>query len=364
MATNALDILNVEKSYGSTRILRDVSLSLPSGSFVVIVGPSGCGKTTLLRIIAGLEDVDQGKLKLGERDITAVSPAARNVAMVFQNYALYPTKTVRQNLSFGLRQRKTPADEIKRRVDRTAALLKIDHLMERRPAQLSGGQRQRVAIGRAMVREPTLFLFDEPLSNLDAALRGDLRLEIKRIHAMMGSTSVYVTHDQLEAMSLADILVVMRDGIVEQVGPPAEIFRSPVSRFVGGFIGSPPMEFLSADVGKNGMLMLPGTIDIAADAAGHHAEGTLVDMGFRADDLTIREAGYPGALPGRVDLIQELGTTRVVHVMTEAGPLNVHQSADIAPPSGDVSVGFNPSRIMLFDRTTGLVLSSGTKPSK
>ncbi|PWL18305.1 sn-glycerol-3-phosphate ABC transporter ATP-binding protein UgpC [Falsochrobactrum shanghaiense] len=355
---NALEVNQVKKAYGTTRILENISLSVESGAFVVIVGPSGCGKTTLLRILAGLEDVDEGSLRLGSRDITAVAPAARNVAMVFQNYALYPTKTVRQNLSFGLRQRKTPAREIARRVGATAKMLRIEQLMERRPSQLSGGQRQRVAIGRAMVREPSLFLFDEPLSNLDAALRSDLRLEIKRIHNLMGATSVYVTHDQLEAMSLADILVVMRDGRIEQVGSPSEIFRKPASRFVASFIGNPLMDFLPAKV-AGGMLLLPDGSSIAADAAAALADLAKVDMGFRADDLTIVPLGEAGSIPARVDIVQELGTTRIVYVITDAGPFSISQSSDIAPPSGQVGVRFRPDRIMLFDPATGGVIGGG-----
>lgn len=353
---NALEISQVKKAYGSTRILEGVSLSVASGTFVVIVGPSGCGKTTLLRILAGLEDVDEGSLRLGSRDITTVSPAARNVAMVFQNYALYPTKTVRQNLSFGLRQRKTPSEEIKRRVDATATMLRIGHLMDRRPSQLSGGQRQRVAIGRAMVREPSLFLFDEPLSNLDSALRGDLRLEIKRIHNMMGATSVYVTHDQLEAMSLADTLVVMRDGHIEQVGSPAEIFRNPVSRFVASFIGSPLMEFLPSEV-CGGMIKLPCGSLIEAEVAKTLPDGTAVDMGFRADDLAIGPWGEPGSLAAQVDVVQELGTTRLVYVITDAGSFSISQPADMAKPHGQVGIRFKADRIMLFDRTSGITLS-------
>lgn len=357
MTANSFEMVGINKNYGTTQILRDVSLSLPIGSFVVIVGPSGCGKTTLLRIMAGLEDVDQGTLRFGAKDITATSPSERDVAMVFQNYALYPTKTVRQNLSFGLRQRKTPPAEITQKVDHTAKMLKIDHLMERRPAQLSGGQRQRVAIGRAMVREPALFLFDEPLSNLDAALRGDLRLEIKRIHTMMGTTSVYVTHDQLEAMSLADVLVVMRDGHVEQIGPPAEVFRAPVSRFVASFIGSPPMEFLPAEV-RGGVLVLADGSTIKSDAATALPDCTLVDLGVRADHLVITGADEMGSVPARVDVVQELGTTRVVHVVTGGGAISIHQRADAAPPVGSIGVRFDVSRIKLFERNSGTALPS------
>jgi sn-glycerol 3-phosphate transport system ATP-binding protein len=356
MTDSSFEIVGVVKNYGATQILRDVSLSLPIGSFVVIVGPSGCGKTTLLRIMAGLEDVDRGTLRLGAKDITETSPSDRNVAMVFQNYALYPTKTVRQNLSFGLRQRKTPPAEIAQKVDQTAKMLKIDHLMERRPAQLSGGQRQRVAIGRAMVREPALFLFDEPLSNLDAALRSDLRLEIKRIHTMMGTTSVYVTHDQLEAMSLADILVVMRDGQVEQIGTPAQVFGAPMSRFVASFIGSPPMEFLPAEV-RGGLLVLADGSTIKSDAAKAQADHTLVDVGIRADQLVITGNNEEGSIPARVDVVQELGTTRVVNVETGGGALSIHEKADATPPVGLIGVRFNSNGITLFDRESGRALS-------
>jgi len=348
-----LSVEGLFKSYGATPVLRGVSFDAGEGNFVVVVGPSGSGKTTVLRCLAGLEAVDEGHIRLGSTDITDLTPAARNIAMVFQNYALYPTKTVRQNMSFGLRQHKTPRDETKRLVDEAAKTLGIPHLMDRRPSQLSGGQRQRVAIGRAMVRKPTLFLFDEPLSNLDAALRGNLRLEIKRIHNSMGVTSVYVTHDQHEAMSLADLLIVMKDGRIEQMGPPDQVFRKPESRFVASFIGSPAMEFLPTEV-TNGMLALPGGLTLDVRQARQLAEGTLLDLGVRPDDLEIVSPDTDQGLAAEVDVIQELGTTRLINVRSEAGSLNISQPSDHPRPSGRVRVGFRANRVMLFDRATGL----------
>ena len=351
---NGLTVTAVRKAYGQEQVLKAVSFAAPPGSFVVIVGPSGCGKTTLLRCLAGLEAVDDGSISIGARDITDMSPSARNVAMVFQNYALYPTKTVYQNMAFGLRQRRVPRAEIDKRLEHAAAQLKIGHLMERRPSQLSGGQRQRVAIGRAMVREPALFLFDEPLSNLDAALRADLRLEIKRIHRAMGVTSVFVTHDQHEAMTLADLLIVMRDGRIEQMGPPQEVFAAPVSRFVAGFIGSPAMCFLPCDA-RGDELFLPGGARIAlpGTAPGMLAEGKPIELGIRPEDLTLHLDQSKGILQGQVDVVQETGSTRLVYLETPAGPLMVSQPAVAAPPAGGVSVSFRENGFLLFDKETG-----------
>ncbi|WP_252106692.1 MULTISPECIES: ABC transporter ATP-binding protein [unclassified Halomonas] len=242
----ALEIDQVRKEFGRERVLKDVSLSIESGQFLILVGPSGCGKSTLMNAIAGLEPVTSGHIRIDGEDVTGRTPAERDIAMVFQSYALYPSMTVRQNISFGLEMRKVPKAERIEAVERVADLLQISHLLERKPAQLSGGQRQRVAMGRALAREPKVYLFDEPLSNLDAKLRVDMRTEIKKLHQRLGTTIVYVTHDQVEAMTLADKIAVMRDGHILQLGSPDEVYNDPVDMFVAGFMGSPSMNFIRA----------------------------------------------------------------------------------------------------------------------
>ncbi len=351
---SGLEIEGLRKAFGSTPVLRDVSFEAAAGSFVVIVGPSGCGKTTLLRSLAGLETVDRGAIRLDGRDISDLTPAARNIAMVFQNYALYPTKSVRENIAFGLRQRRTPRAEIARRIADACEALQIGHLLDRRPSQLSGGQRQRVAIGRAMVRDPALFLFDEPLSNLDAGLRNDLRIEIKRIHNKMGTISVFVTHDQLEAMSLADILVVMRDGRIEQIGAPYDVFRKPVNKFVAGFIGTPAMHFLAAHV-EDGHAVLGGGSRVEIPSLAAVPNSTLVEIGVRPDDVSL-VGQESGAIAGLVDVTQELGTNRLVRVNTVAGELSVLQSAHEPRPAGPVGVRLSPQRALVFLRPSGEIL--------
>src|SRR5882672_13039 len=260
MAT--LDLINVQKSFGSTKILHDISISLADGEFLVLVGPSGCGKSTLLNIIAGLEEPSGGELKLDGRDITPLPPADRNISMVFQSYALYPNMTVAKNIEFPLAMRKVEKSKRAERVKSVAKLLQIEHLLDRKPRQLSGGQRQRVAIGRALAREPRLYLFDEPLSNLDAQLRLDMRTEIKKLHQRLGATIVYVTHDQIEAMTLATRIAVMKGGVLQQLGTPYEVYNRPANTFVAGFMGSPRMNLVKARVnGKGGAL----TLDIQAN---------------------------------------------------------------------------------------------------
>lgn len=244
----SLTLKNIDKSFGPVEVLRDINLHVDDGEFVIFVGPSGCGKSTLLRIIAGLETASQGTIEINGEVVNAKSPTEREIAMVFQTYALYPHLTVRNNMSLGLKQAKRPAAEIKERVAAASTMLSLDDYLERRPAELSGGQRQRVAIGRAVVRKPTLFLFDEPLSNLDAALRVNTRLEIASLHRRLGATMIYVTHDQVEAMTLADRIVVLNEGRIEQIGTPMELYNNPANQFVAGFIGSPQMNFIDAKV--------------------------------------------------------------------------------------------------------------------
>ncbi|MGL4489678.1 MAG: ABC transporter ATP-binding protein, partial [Rhizobiaceae bacterium] len=253
----SLTLQNIRKSFGKVEVLKGIDLEVKPGEFVIFVGPSGCGKSTLLRIIAGLEDGSEGKVLIDGEDVTLAAPAKRGIAMVFQTYALYPHLTVKDNMGLGLKQAGTPAAEISARVAKASGMLSLDDYLARRPAELSGGQRQRVAIGRALVREPKLFLFDEPLSNLDAALRVNTRLEIARLHRELDATMIYVTHDQVEAMTLADRIVVMNGGVVEQIGSPMELYNKPANKFVAGFIGSPQMNFIdAAKVGVSGAVTL------------------------------------------------------------------------------------------------------------
>jgi len=248
----SLDLINIHKSFGATQVLHDISIGMADGEFLVLVGPSGCGKSTLMNIIAGLEEPSGGLVRLGDKDITHAGPADRNISMVFQSYALYPNMTVAKNIEFPLQMRKVDSSIRAERVQSVAKLLQIEHLLERRPRQLSGGQRQRVAIGRALAREPQLYLFDEPLSNLDAQLRLDMRTEIKKLHQRLGSTIVYVTHDQIEAMTLATRIAVMKGGVMQQLGTPHEVYNRPANLFVAGFMGSPRMNLVRARLTANG----------------------------------------------------------------------------------------------------------------
>jgi sn-glycerol 3-phosphate transport system ATP-binding protein len=300
----SIELSDVRKVYpGGHEAVSGISLAIADGEFVVLVGPSGCGKSTLLRMIAGLETITRGTITIADRVVNDIEPAARDIAMVFQNYALYPHMTVRQNLAYGLKNRGTPKAEIERRVAEAAQILEIGQFLDRKPRQLSGGQRQRVAMGRAIVREPKAFLFDEPLSNLDAKLRGQMRVEIRHLQRRLKTTSVYVTHDQLEAMTLADRLVVMNAGKIEQVGTPEELFERPQTLFVAGFIGSPPMNFMTHQ-----------------ELAGSHAalNGSLpagtATIGIRPDQVTLTPEGPSLPLSMEITLIEPIGTESHVHL--------------------------------------------------
>jgi sn-glycerol 3-phosphate transport system ATP-binding protein/multiple sugar transport system ATP-binding protein len=345
----SLSVRGLTKGFGDNTILREIDLEVLAGGFCVLVGPSGCGKSTLLRCLAGLEEPDAGAIRIGDRDVTALPPRDRDIAMVFQSYALYPHLTVRENLAFGLKLRKAPADDIERRVREASDMLGLDTLLDRTPKQLSGGQRQRVAMGRAIVRRPALFLFDEPLSNLDAALRSQVRVEIRRLHDRLGATSVYVTHDQVEAMTLADVMVVLRGGRVEQAGAPLDVYRRPATRFVGGFLGSPTMAFLAATVGPRGLeLVGGGSLPMPTEVRA--SQGQKIDVGLRAEDLSIAEEG----LAGKVEVTEALGSETFVHVETAAGTLIVRAPARIVPRRGDaVFVHVDASSLHLFDGETG-----------
>jgi ABC-type sugar transport system ATPase subunit len=311
MAT--VNLKNVRKSFGSVDVLKGIDLTIEDGSFCVFVGPSGCGKSTLLRIIAGLEDTTSGILEIDGKDVSNAEPSERGIAMVFQNYALYPHLTVRENIGFGLSLARRPKAEIKQRVDEAAATLKLEHLLDRKPKALSGGQRQRVAIGRAIVRNPKVFLFDEPLSNLDAALRSDMRMELTELHAKLKTTMIYVTHDQVEAMTMADKIVVLNAGRVEQVGSPMTLYDKPASAFVAGFIGSPRMNIFGGEI---------------AQKLG------CKTYGIRPEHLVLSPTS--GTWPGTVRHIEKLGADAIVHLQTEGlGTLVVRTTGDTPLRIGD-----------------------------
>ncbi|HEU0229066.1 MAG TPA: sn-glycerol-3-phosphate import ATP-binding protein UgpC [Burkholderiaceae bacterium] len=310
MAT--LNFRNVTKTYaGGVAVIHGISMDVTDGEFIVIVGPSGCGKSTLMRMVAGLETVTGGDIVIGDKVVNTLEPAERDIAMVFQNYALYPHMSVFQNMAYGLKIRKLDKEDIKRRVDSAAEILEIGHLLERRPGQLSGGQRQRVAMGRAIVREPKVFLFDEPLSNLDAKLRVQMRLEIQKLHRRLKTTSLYVTHDQVEAMTLAQRMVVMNKGVAEQIGTPIEVFENPASTFVASFIGSPPMNLIPVEISPERTLRgVDGTpfdlepAQVPADLAGRKAI-----LGIRPEHMRLRKPG----IPVDIEMVEVLGSEQLIH---------------------------------------------------
>lgn len=310
MAT--LELRKIRKTFGDTTVIHDLNLSVEDGELIVFVGPSGCGKSTLLRMVAGLENVSDGQVLIGGESVEYRPPSKRGIAMVFQSYALYPHKNVRANLGFALKHAGVAREQIERRVNEAAATLELDTLMERFPRELSGGQRQRVAIGRAIVREPDVFLFDEPLSNLDAALRVHMRVEILKLHQRLGATMVYVTHDQTEAMTLADRIVVLRDGRIEQVGTPLELYRAPVNTFVAGFIGSPAMNLLPAEVRGGGVYVNTHVITRSERPDG------AVTLGLRPEHIVRNDTG---PLIGTVQVFEHLGGEAFVHVELEGGQM-------------------------------------------
>ncbi len=309
----------VRKSFGPVDVIKGVDLKIGSGEFAVFVGPSGCGKSTLLRMVSGLESVTAGSIGIDARNVTRLPPGEREVAMVFQSYALYPHMTVEENMSFGLRMTGTPADEIGRRVAEAARILQIEPLLQRKPKQLSGGQRQRAAIGRAIVRKPKVFLFDEPLSNLDAALRVQMRVEIARLHSEIGATMIYVTHDQIEAMTLADRIVVLNHGVVEQVGAPLELYEAPRNRFVAGFLGQPAMSFLDgavADTDEGLAIRFVGNGRVRTPNLTGVEVGSIVTLGIRPDAVALTEPGS-GDLAGTVAVVEHLGGATLIYVAVD-----------------------------------------------
>jgi len=347
-----MELRDVRKSFGPVEVIHGVDLSVDEGDFVVFVGPSGCGKSTLLRMIAGLEEVTDGIIEIRGRDVTDLDPSRRGIAMVFQTYALYPHMSVRDNLAFGLKMAKVDTAEIARRVDAAAGILKLDQLMDRRPGQMSGGQRQRVAIGRAIVREPDVFLFDEPLSNLDAELRVSMRIEIARLHHELGNTMIYVTHDQVEAMTLADKIVVLRDGRIEQVGAPEEIYEDPFNTFVAGFIGSPRMNLL------DGAWLGAGAVRVADELGATPLDpdgirvGDPVKLGLRPEHLAATSVDA-GIVRARVEFAEYLGGTRFLHCRLSDGQSLVaeHRGATRITPGEVLGFACAPERVRLFAET-------------
>jgi sn-glycerol 3-phosphate transport system ATP-binding protein len=346
----AISLRNVEKTYGhgakANKVIRGVTAEIADGEFVVIVGPSGCGKSTLLRMVAGLEEITAGEIAIGGRVVNQLEPAERDIAMVFQNYALYPHMTVYDNMAYGLKIAKRPKAEIDARVHKAARILELGTLLERKPRQLSGGQRQRVAMGRAIVRQPKVFLFDEPLSNLDAKLRAQTRLEIQKLHAELGVTSLFVTHDQVEAMTLAQRMLVMNAGVMEQIGTPGEVYARPATTFVAGFIGSPPMNLFTGRADGSQFHCAGAALPLPAPAP---RAGELM-LGVRPEHAQLAPTGWPL----KVDLVEMLGAERLVHGRLADTSFTLRIDGMLEPPrSGEtVTVSVSPDRLHWFDPHT------------
>ncbi len=351
----SVTLQDVKKVYaGGVEAVKGVSLTIPDGSFTVLLGPSGCGKSTLLRMIAGLETVSGGEVSIGGKVVNEMEPADRDIAMVFQNYALYPHMSVYDNMAYGLRNRGVAKPDIERRVAEAAKLLAIDTFLKRKPRELSGGQRQRVAMGRAIVREPQAFLFDEPLSNLDAKLRVQMRAEIRRLHNRLKATSIFVTHDQVEAMTLADMVVVMNAGRIEQIGAPTQVYRLPATLFVATFIGSPAMNLMPGRIVAPGVVeSAGGRIGFVADAF-EAADGRQVEIGIRPEDLRFGSGGE-GELAFTKDFVEELGATRLFHGTSGDAAVVVAVAAAAADDAG-TSVTADREAVHLFDPASGTSL--------
>ena len=356
-----IELLNIHKEFGPVQVIHDFTLTVEEGAFVVLVGPSGCGKSTLLRIVAGLEDITSGELRIDGQLANEWTPVKRGVSMVFQSYALYPNMTVAKNLAFGLEQARLPRKEIRERVAAVAATLKLEPLMNRRPSQLSGGQSQRVAIGRAIVRDPGVFLFDEPLSNLDAELRVHMRVELAALHQRLQKTMVYVTHDQVEAMTLADRIVVINAGRIEQIGTPLEIYNSPRNKFVAGFVGSPQMNFFPGKVRSDGLVQIPGG---HIEMLGYFANNTPQELtvGIRPEHLELCSTGE-AHIVGEVILSEQLGGESNIYVLVggKTDTVIVRQPGQTTAALGDhVGVRVSPGSVYFFRRDTGECLNAAT----
>jgi multiple sugar transport system ATP-binding protein len=369
MSTVTFD--HVTKKYGDVLAVNDLNLAINDGEFMVLVGPSGSGKTTSLRMIAGLEEISSGQLKIGDRVVNDVPPKDRDIAMVFQSYALYPHMTVRDNMAFGLKLRKLPKADIEKRVNEAAGILSLEKLLDRKPKELSGGQRQRVALGRAIVREPAVFLMDEPLSNLDAKLRVQTRAEIARLHQRMGTTFVYVTHDQVEAMTMGTRIAVMSEGLLQQVGTPQVLYDQPANRFVAGFIGSPSMNFIDVTFDTaGGTPKLNGPADWTATLPTRFAQsvgatsGRKLVAGFRPEHLELDAVeGDTVTLPGRADVVEYLGNEELLHVSAADKDIVAIVGSDHRVKPGDVlKLNLPLSKLHLFDAESGISLTSEREP--
>jgi len=364
----SLDIENVKKQFGKVEVLKDISLNIAHGEFLVLVGPSGCGKSTLLNLIAGLETISSGAIKIGDKNVTNIAPKDRDIAMVFQSYALYPSMNVKQNISFGLETRKVPKAEIEKLVSKVASMLQIENLLDRKPAQLSGGQRQRVAMGRALARDPAIFLFDEPLSNLDAKLRVEMRTEIKLLHQKVGTTIVYVTHDQIEAMTLADRIAIMKDGIIEQFGTPKDIYENPASMFVAGFIGSPSMNFIPCEIieheGESKISITAQNeekcfIPVQGMCSSHKKlTGKKLIFGIRPEQICAFSSTENGntdihKLKCEVQIIEPTGPDTLVFTQINNQKITCRIHPDKAVLAGEsMDFGFDISKAVIFDPDT------------
>jgi multiple sugar transport system ATP-binding protein len=361
---SALRLTGLTKTYaGHDRpALANLNLDVKPGEFLVLVGPSGCGKSTALRSIAGLEEPDAGTIHIGERDVTHLPPRERDIAMVFQNYALYPHMTVFDNLAFGLKLRKTPKADVDRRVKEAAETLGLTRYLDSKPKALSGGERQRVALGRALVRRPAVFLFDEPLSNLDAQLRVQMRAELHRLHQQLDATMIYVTHDQVEAMTLGDRIAVLSAGVLQQVDAPLAVYERPANRFVAGFLGSPSMNFLAATVGEGGRNVKIAGASWTLDTALPNLAGKAVTVGVRPEHLAVTPegAGLQDALPGRVEFGEALGAETLLYIGTDAGRLVARASGDARRSPGEaVRLVPGPGALRVFDEQ-GASVGSGS----
>ncbi len=349
----SVEIRDVRKSFGSAAVIHGVNIDIKDGEFVILVGPSGCGKSTLLRMIAGLENISSGEIRIGERVVNDVPPKERDIAMVFQNYALYPHMTVAENMGFSLKLRKAPKTEITARVDKAASILGLSPLLERYPRQLSGGQRQRVAMGRAIVRDPQVFLFDEPLSNLDAKLRVAMRTEIKELHQRLRTTTVYVTHDQIEAMTMADKIVVMHDGVVEQIGAPLDLYDHPDNLFVAGFIGSPAMNFLNGRVeilAGQPIFRSDGGLAFPITAKAAQADGRKVTLGMRPEHIHVSADG----MPAEVIVVEPTGSETQVNVRNgDQEVVCLFRERVTAKPGETIRLSPDPNLVHLFDNESG-----------
>ncbi|MEJ5018405.1 sn-glycerol-3-phosphate ABC transporter ATP-binding protein UgpC [Ochrobactrum vermis] len=346
----SINVQSVRKSYGELAVLHGVDLEIEDGEFIVLVGPSGCGKSTLLRMIAGLEEITAGQVQISGKRVNELAPKDRDIAMVFQSYALYPHMSVADNMSYSMRLRKTPKEKIASAIKSTAAKLGLEPFLERRPKALSGGQRQRVAMGRAIVRQPKAFLFDEPLSNLDARLREQMRAEIKKLHSELKATSIYVTHDQIEAMTLADRIVAMHGGVVQQVGSPLELYDRPANLFVAGFIGSPAMNFLDVtyrEQNSKAHLSLKDGTQIALSQPMSIDDGAAATLGIRPEHVTMEQSGN---LPTHVDLVEPTGFGIILHLSLHGLPFKVFTlDRDALHAEGTVHVSFPAQHLHLFD---------------